>query len=499
MAKTQRNDYSRMWLIDGKAGPGKVPSYESFWKAGAVSWTLGDITNIFSPDPNQYGAFETIGKIIGEPGQPTLPVTARYLADVKSVLLRLARLGCDVDVQIHMGNCRDPRSFNEGWWDGKIMILEAARVSQYGTTDMGALTPAERATVEEEVQFVGEELYEVAPIALGQQAAAEIVQEVIGITVCDSATCAVCGVTSDGCQVVFAVTLSAGGSPGLPAEVLYTENGGGSWGDTNVTTLAANEDPDDVACAGTNLIVISEDSESLHYAAIADILDGVEAWSEVTTGFVTLHGPRAVFGLDPQHVWMAAAGGYIYFSDDPTSGVEVQESGSGTAQDLNDIHALNAENVIAVGNLNAVLVSANGGSTWSAITGPAVGVNLNTAWMHSELVWMVGAANGRLYYTQDGGGSWSEKAFPGSGAGSVRDIVFSTPTVGWMAHDTVTPAGRILRTINGGNSWYVAPEGNLSIPANDRINALAVCQDANTIYAAGLGDNAIDGIIVKGA
>ncbi len=69
-----------------------------------------------------------------------------------------------------------------------------------------------------------------------------------------------------------------------------------------------------------------------------------------------------------------------------------------------------------------------------------------------------------------------------------------------MAHDTVTPAGRILRTIDGGNSWYVVPEGNTGFPANDRLNMLAPCiNDPNIVYGGGLGDNATDGILIKGA
>jgi photosystem II stability/assembly factor-like uncharacterized protein len=69
-----------------------------------------------------------------------------------------------------------------------------------------------------------------------------------------------------------------------------------------------------------------------------------------------------------------------------------------------------------------------------------------------------------------------------------------------MAHDTATPAGRVLRTVDGGQSWYVLPEGAGTIPANDTINAIAACgEDVNVVYTGGLADNATDGILVKGA
>ena len=65
------------------------------------------------------------------------------------------------------------------------------------------------------------------------------------------------------------------------------------------------------------------------------------------------------------------------------------------------------------------------------------------------------------------------------------------------------PAGRILNTIDGGNSWYVAPEGVGSIPDNDQINSLGLCYKAspsvraNNVYAGGLGDDGSDGILLK--
>lgn len=497
MTQLHRNDYSRMWLIENRAGPGQAPSYESRAAFGAIEWGLGDITLEYVPDPDAYGAFLVAGKTIGEPDNPSVSVTARYSLSA-SKMLKIARRGCDADLQLHMGLCQDPQDFNGGW--DKVLILEAARPTSYGTTDLSALAPDAREMVNEEVDWEAEKLYEVLRITLGEQAAAEVVQEVIDITVCDSVTCGACGVPSDGCSVAFAVTLSAGGSPGLPAELLWTDDGGATWNDTQIDTLGANEDPSAVACIGTNVVVISEDSESLHYAPLADILDEDETWAEVTTGFVSTKGPLALFSAHARATWIVGEGGYIYTADDPTSGVEVQSAGGATTQDLLAIHGLDELSLVIVGASNTVLASTNGGESWSLITGPAVGVNLNAVWMKTQYEWIVGSAAGRLYYTKDSGETWTEKAFPGSGGGIVRDIVFSTPSVGWMAHDTAAIAGRILRTIDGGYSWYVAPEGNFTIPANDRIRALAVCEsDPNVIFGAGLAGNAVDGIIVKGS
>jgi photosystem II stability/assembly factor-like uncharacterized protein len=104
-----------------------------------------------------------------------------------------------------------------------------------------------------------------------------------------------------------------------------------------------------------------------------------------------------------------------------------------------------------------------------------------------------------MYYTLNQGVTWTEKTFSGSGAGSVRDIVFSTDSVGFMTHSTAVPHGRIFRTIDGGQSWKLIPEKTGSMPANDYFNALAYCTtNANLVYGVGLADDGSDGIIIVG-
>lgn len=495
MTNSYRTDFSRVFLQRWGSGPATQPLYEGLWKAGAISWGQGDAPSIKIPDPNTYGNFLRVGKIPGEPEDPSLTITSRYIMDL-SDMLKLAKDGCDHTLHIHIGRCKDPKDFNRGW--EKALILEKARVTSYSTDDLGALDPSERAIVNEEVPFTGEDYYEVKPIVLSEHAAAQVVQEIVDIVVCDSKSCGFCGLPSDGCSIVFGITMSAGGSPGLPAEVIYTEDGGSTWGDVTITTLAANEDPDALACVGIYLVVVSVESNSLHYAEIADILDETQVWVEVSTGFVVGGEPRDIFAAGSSFVWIVGAGGYIYFTADVTGGVEVQSAGGVTTQVLNAIHGYDTLNLVAVGAANAVVYTTDGGTTWQSVTGPAVGVVLNTVFMRSETEWWVGTAGGALWYTRDSGQTWTQKTFSGSGSGQVRDIVFITPSVGFMAHDTAAAAGRIFRTIDGGYSWYVLPEGTGSIPTNDKVNALAGCSDVNIIYGGGLAGNAVDGFVVKG-
>lgn len=496
-SKFYRNDFSRVFLIPNRAGPRNAPSYQGLWKAGALQWNQGDVTLVRTPSFNTYGAFDVVGKILGQPGNPELPIMARYTQQL-SELFKMAKAGCDHDLQVHIGDCGNPQDFNGGW--RKIVVVEAGHITSYRTGELGALDPSERAVINEEVPFSGENAYEIVRIAFAQKAGSQITQEVVGVTVCDSATCGLCGLPSDGCQVIFAVALSTGASPGLMAEVIFSDDGGLTWDDATISTFTAAEDPTSVKCIGSNVIVVSDSEASLHYADINDLLEHADAaaWAEVSTGLVVTGEPRKIYSASPSASWIVGKGGYIYFTTDPTNGVEVQDAGVATSQQLNAVHGIDDQNVVAVGNSNAVVVTANGGTTWDSKTGPAAGVNLNAVFMVDSLRWFIGTASGRLYYTENGGDTWTQKRFPGDNAGVVRDIVFATSSVGYMSHDTAAPAGRILRTIDGGFSWYVAPEGTGTIPTNQRINDLAVCPDANIVWGAGLGAGT-DGILVLGA
>ena len=489
---------TRVFLIEGGARPDHTPTYKSCLRMTGLSQGFGDIEKIECPDPFNYGKFIEVGSIRGATERPTTSLEGRLATDLQSDLLRLARQGCSFDVQLHMGTCQDPSSFNDF---EKAIILEGAYPTNYSTEDLGALASGDNAVINETADISAKDAYEVVPLSVASRAGSILTNEVVDVVLCDNISCGECEAESSGCQRVYAITKSAGGSPGTPPDVVYTIDGGATWYAHDIDSLGAAEDPDEIDCLGDYLVVVSNDSNSLHYALKSEF-DGLTdpAWTEVTTGFVATGEPNAIWSTG-SYAFIVGDLGYIYGTDDATAGVTVLDAGVAGDDNLLAVHGLSETFAVAVGE-NGSIIRTSDGSSWSTVTPSPVGfgVHLNCVWVVSENVWFVGSSAGRLYYTLNGGTTWTERAFSGSGTGTVLAIGFSTNSVGWLAHQSAATKGRILRTFDGGASWKLIPEKSGTMPANDKINALAYCtSNPNLVVGVGLADDAADGFIVAGS
>lgn len=495
----QHSSQSRVFVIEDRAGPSHIPQYQAMGRALGVTVPFGGINPVRIPDPERYGQFLTIDKIRQQPALPSTSIEIRNTRDL-SAMYRLARKGCPIDLQIHIGACQDVQDFDKGW--EKIGILEDADFTQYQTSELGAMDADQEAQVMETLDITGSDYYEVKRMLFSAMAESQIVQQVIDVAICDQRTCGACGLPSDGVQRVFALQISAGASPGSAAELVTTVNGGSTWLEQNVTTLPVNLAPIAIACVGPYLVVISNADCAAHYALITDILAGTSSWTRIATGLVCAAGaPNAIFSLSRTQSWIVGAGGYIYFSSDPTSGFTPQSSGDVTTQPLSAIHGMDESNLLAGGTNNALLRTTNGGVTWMLVTGPSAkaAVAINAVYMASENEWHIGYNDGSLYYTIDGGVNWVAKVLPASPT-VIDAIEFATRSVGYIAAHTAIK-GLIYRTVNGGASWYVLPEQTgAALPTNLRFYGLAASgDDPNVVWAGGIKTLAGDGILVKGS
>lgn len=491
---------SRVYLIDGRANPNHTPSYESCLKAGAPSQTFGDVEKVECPDPNSFGKWVEMGSIKAATERARLPLQGRYAIDVKSELLRLALKGCAADVQVHFGECTDPSVANTFT---KALVVEDAYLTNWESEDLGALASGDNAAVNESTEVSASAIYEVLPMVFAEKAGALVVNEVMAGTLCDTVSCGTCsGLESSGSDKAYFLTKGAGGSAGTPAYVVYTKDKGITWYGTDVDSWATAVDGAGIACIGNYIAVIATSATDPMAYALKSEFDGVHdpTFTDSITGFVAAGTPRAIWSWGPG-AFIVGSVGYIYKCTDATAGVTVLDAGVLTSANLTAVHGISEQFAVAVGAAGAILKTEDG-TTWSVVT-PLninfIATNFTGIAVRSKYTWMATTSSGRLYYTTDGGTSWFEKTFPGSGSGTAYAIAFSTDTIGYLAHGTTTPRGRLLRTFDGGNSWVLLPESTQTMVTCDYLRCIAVGSDPNLVLAGGLADNGSDGIIVMGS
>jgi hypothetical protein len=500
MSIPAKNAFSRVFLIERRARGDRAPDYHSSLIAGTVEQSFGDLEKIEVPDPDKYGEFQEIGTIRGGEERATTSLTGRYAADLASTLLRLAKIKCASDIQIHFGACQNPNEFNQ--FD-KAIILEDASLTSVSTDELGTLDSGGQAAVNETAEISAKNWYEVLPLKFAERASSLVANEVLDIVIADSIGCGECADESDGCQRVFAITKTAHGSPSTPADLLYSPDSGTTWYSTDIDPLTTGTDPNGVAKIGDYVTVVSNVAESLYYLDVADLAQvvndtGDPTFVAVATGFVASSGPNDIWSVG-SYAFIVGDGGYVYGTSDPTAGVTVLDAGVAVTDNLNAVHAMNSEKAIAGGDLGAVIYTLDG-VTWAEVAVRPNAANINCVWMRGEREFWAGTAGGRIFFTIDQGASWTEATFTGSGSGVVHDLAFSTDSVLSVSHATTAPVGRLLRSYDAGNSFRVLPESAGSLDDNDRLTAIAVCKnDVNLLLAAGLGPGGSDGIILRGA
>lgn len=462
----------RIFIQEDGVNPGAAYKYYGCLMLDSPSQDLGTSDPVYCPSTEVRNKWDIVGTVQKSPSLGTFDFTQHASKALNEIWMDFKRRGCQVNLQAVAGSCQRPDSFLQ--WDAKI-VFSGARLTTLGMSALNPLTGDDNAPVDWTGSFNFIDWDVLRSIKFGEVADSTLVAEAIDGFYYDTATCGDCGTPSDGCNAAYLLAVSNTGSPGLSGQLLYSLNKGATWAALDITTLGGKS-PDRFAPMGDKVVVVSQASGSHHYALISAINAGTTgAWTQVTSGYVATKGPRAIYVKNSNQAFIAAAGGYIYYLTSATAAPSVLTDGSVSAQNLNDIAGY-GNTIVAVGGSNAVLVSTNGGNSFSLLTGPAVGVNLTAVWCMSETIWFVGTGTGLLYYTIDGGTTWTAISLGVTGVTVINDIRFQDSVVGYIAAE-VAGVASVFRTTDSGNTWQ-----NTN-PAITGLNATWV--RANFVYPCG--------------
>lgn len=497
--------HSRLWLQYGAARPTNAAALSgvngNFLALDDIAAPVsGGITRIQGHDPRFVGRYITQGTTIDPPGFDT---TSLMVREKHGGLARLLmREPCDFNLYVLTGKCRDLSDFAAGWTD-KVTILSGCE-----KTNIGRGSPVsfdEDNPVEDTIDVtITGGAYDVGALSFGEGGSVTVTQEMLDITYGNSFTCGDCGPANDGAQWIYGLSTTGVAAAG----VVYSTDGGRTWTALAISGMGAAEVPTAIRAIGQNLVVFSKlgggATLSSHFISPINPKTGVPSstWTEVTTGYVATFTLNDVFVVGTT-VYIAASGGYIYTSDDIASGVTVLSAANATTVNLTRIHGTMSGTLVLVGASGTVLKSLNRGVTFAVTTTLPVVATLSAIHVFDEDRYWVGAVTD-VYYTLNGGETWTLKAFPGSGAGQVTDIRFATDEVGYISHTTAAPIGRVIATIDGGNTWNTTVSRILNMPTNLRLNRMAIPEAAllttraNSLATAGLLTGT-DGVILLAA
>lgn len=456
----------------------------------------GGIDPMFVHDPRFIGKYKMIGRTISPPDLATATVIIREKHG--AIPRQLLRHNCPFNLYEVSGICDDLSDFN-GWSD-YVLIYSGAYVTDKDGGNRSGFDSDD--AVEDTLSITLMDVYPVGTISFVERAATQIDREVVDTVYAPLNQCANC---DPGDERIYAVTTPSGaGSPGLPAELVYTLDKGLTMYQQQIDSFGASEVPYAIDFVGKYLVVLGADA--YFYATVNPNTGVPDTFTKVTTGFVAAGSPKDMYVINPREVIFVGDGGYIYKSTDITQGVSVISAASVTAENLLRVKGHN-DVIVAVGAAGTVLKSSDKGVTWAACVTYPTASQLQAVEVVTEAIIWVGSVNGYMWYSMNGGESWVNKSFAGEGAGQIRDIHFPTSEVGFMSYSTSTPTARLYATWNGGANWVRNSDTTPRIinwPTFDSANRFATpnTNDAgvncNNLAVAGLGGNGVDGILLIG-
>lgn len=459
---------------------------------GGLQEDLGTGEPVYCPSSSVPGAFDIVETTAPPPALPTTDFTQHMNRQLQDFWWDLRRRKCEFNFKIKGSNCARPDDPD----DFEAMIIgRRSKMTAFNTGAFNALDASAAVDLTGTLQLIGFDRF--LPMTFGEVADNTSFSEILDGIYADKIQCGNCGAQSDGCQKAYALTKTEAASPASPASIIYTADNWGTSGHDFITTLGTKT-ANRLAQIGTRIVVISETDEAHHYKLQATIDAGTaSAWTRVATGYVSTKGPLAMWSKSPSETYISAEGGYVYFMSNPAAAVTVLTDGSVSAQNLNDIRGKN-RTIVAVGASNAVIASHNGGQTWALVTGPAVGVILNTVEVINDNIWFIGAANGKSFYTINGGTSWVENT-PDASNTNVNYIRFVDEVVGYLGAE-ISGGVRVYRTADNGYSWHFDGSYVAGVPTAAHYNFIAPCPgNYNVAFTGGLAAVGTDGIIALGA
>lgn len=434
-------------------------------------------------------------------GAPELEGTLQTLAGLPTSSLVMKESLFD-SVAENLENCFwdiDRRTYCKDldYWNGweKIRRICAGKVNT--RTDNGSSYDADEAENLVTLPIIGSgDVITIRRVAVSvQQAPEAVAASWVAASVCHGEKCGSRCDHEKQCVIAMVSTMVAAASPHL----LINNAGGapGYWTDITLTEWTV-DGANDVVCLGDFVLIVS-DGEANPFLRSYDL--GATRVELAGNADMVTNPPRCLHALDQSFVVAGAENGYIYGTSDAGTTWDTLDAGVATTQDINKVRICktNSAVIYAIGQGNALIKSENGGETFFALTGPAVGDNLTALWIYDENHLLIGDDDGELWESSDGGETWTQQeALPevtaAAGTTIIRDIAGCGCGVLWLIWGdtsvtsfTVDTEQYLFRNVDNGASgrWFVPENGELQANRAQTPNAVVCCGPNRALVVGG--------------
>jgi photosystem II stability/assembly factor-like uncharacterized protein len=400
---------------------------------------------------------------------------------------------CAMNLYLPSGQCRDLSDLTRGW--DRQTIISYAEPTEYDRGDLMSFddTP-ERVT---SIALAAEDIYEIAPLNFdeGVTESGAGASGFVSIAFADLRGCGECGYDNDGSDWIYAVTSGDTASDPTPngPSLYYSTNAGDSWTEITSATLGSGiAQAAAVAVIGDYVVILGKNftTAGFWYAQLSK--SGVPGtWTSVTTGFST-STMNAMYVLSPREIFMAGNAGKLYKSNDFRAGVTTDLTITGVTTVWAEIHG-QGDTIVVVGATGVIYRSYDRGVTWSSVTGPVATALTGLAVM-DKYHWWIGTTGAGVYYTADGGVSWTQKNVAGL-SGIVYHILFATAEIGYLG------ATNLAMTTDGGETWTTGTSRVLNVPTVGQFYSIGAPTFARKEVAAaivcygGISADNLDGVL----
>ena len=496
-------DMGSLWVQPD--GPNTEPQYLGCHDLGDITEPGGDITKRYCPDRAGHGRWKVALTSQGVPGDVTYSITT-YAGKTADYLQSLANKAakCPFPVYAHQSTCGRKDVFL-AYEAGTL--LQGSRITSRGKTNIAQREGADAAELTFELS-ADNPMTEYWPLRMSKLTTLEA-QDLMDITLCGEDRCSgACGDEEERGDEFMATSEATA----LGDVVLSVDAGATNTVVAGPAAWLITEDITTVVCYSTGRDTVRHiigRGAGAGNGQVAYTDNGGTAWTVAAMGAVAgefMPWNGCLFALDPYHIWGctdtgAGAAGNIYFSDD--SGVTWTLQGTG-ADALNCIKFVDYNTGLCVGDTNEILLTTDGGASWSTLAGPGAEAAVDALGCHifDRYRFQVGYEDGTLWATFDGGTTWTQRALPmpplGTAINQVNSVNYIDDHNGVLAVKyTVTAAiwGAIYRTFDGGYSWEVYST-DVAYTVGAIGMASAVMANPNLAYGVGDLENAL-GTIYK--